>query len=789
MRITETRENRSSAEPRRASLFKPPDWSWLRFGEIGWWVIRDWVEPLLGPDGLRLEEWKSEGRLETVKSGEFRIVHRVDLPRGPVFVKHFLAPGLRAKVRQWIRRGKARNESKRARSLERIGVPTIEPIALGEQRRRGFLFENYLVTLAVEGALPLDAIVERSLKAPEEEASIARRIELVRELGRLTARLHNAGFLHHDFHPGNLLARIDEDGKLFLTLIDLDALRIKKRLKYRDVVENLALLNHYFWVRCSRSDRRRFLRTYLDERVGGPTDVDRLARDIERSTRAWAERLWTRWAKRGRGGNKYFEVLRSFRAKAVAARNLEIGFARRLVEDPEAPFRDPANRVIKDSRTTTVIEVDAEVGGIRRPLIYKRFNVRAWYEPILNLFRPARGLRAWQAGRHMASRGVPAPRDLMYLEQKWAGGIPSLPSVTYLLTIKAVPAMTLTDFLLNDFQRLGPDERRRVLRSLAEALGRLLRLLHDRSLSHRDLKGSNVLIEGDPLDRNVPRVSLIDLVGVSKIHPLPRNRRVQNLARLGLSVWETPGLSRSVALRFLKHYLPFSAAIAGYGNRSGPRPRSRSLECANGTPAAAGPWPELGLTDPRFSEIPSLLARRSPFEAWKSCAIVVNFGSDLRPADIIWSRRSWLVWPTPGVRPSSREATRSCPSSTPRRSATFPRPYERSAREKRSALGRAQVARTGGAVELGRVRRDERQSDRCLFAQRRRRLSFLPEVSPPGPAGSASFFHCRWRFENDLYVCWREARRGLEARGCARDHARLGSRSAALAGRGDRRVF
>lgn len=541
------------------SLFKPPDWLWRGFGEIGWWVLPEWSDSLLGPGGLKLEEWKRDGRLETVKSGEFRIVHRVELPRGPVYVKHFLTPGLRAKVRQWVRRGKARNESKRARRLENIGVSTIRPIALGEQRRRGFLLENFLVMPAVEGAEPLDAIVERALKSPESEGSIARRVELARELGKLTARLHNAGFLHHDFHPGNLLVRIDSEGRSFLTLIDLDALRIKKRLTRRDIVENLALLNHYFWVRCSRSDRRRFLTTYLAERREDAGSLDALAIDIERSTRAWAERLWTRWAKRGRGGNKYFAILRSRVAKGIASRDLDPAFARRLTDDPGLPFRSAERKVIKDSRTTTVIEINAAVGGVVRPLIYKRFNVRAWYEPILNLFRPARARRAWEAGRHFASRGVPAPNDLMYIERKWVAGIPSLPDETYLLTQKAEPAITLTDFLRNDFQSLSGAAKREALRSLAAGLGRLLRLLHDRSLSHRDLKGSNILIEDDPLAAAGPRLSLIDLVGVVKHHPLPRNRRVQNLARLCLSVWETPGLSRSVALLFLTHYLPWSA--------------------------------------------------------------------------------------------------------------------------------------------------------------------------------------------------------------------------------------
>ena len=70
------------------------------------------------------------------------------------------------------------------------------------------------------------------------------------------------------------------------------------------------------------------------------------------------------------------------------------------------------------------------------------------------------------------------------------------------------------------------------------------------------------MIEGDP-DAIRPSLSLIDLVGVRLISPLPRNRRVQNLARLLASLAEHPGWSRSDSLRVLLAYLPQHEAAAG----------------------------------------------------------------------------------------------------------------------------------------------------------------------------------------------------------------------------------
>ena len=144
-------------------MFKRPDWEWSQRGDVGWWFRAGWGELLLGPNGLRLDERRDQGRLTTVKSGPHRVVYRVDLPQGIFYVKHYLIPDWPAMLRQWVRRGKGRNEGRRSEDLALIGVPTITPIALGERRKWKFLFENHLVTLAISATTPLDEFVERQL--------------------------------------------------------------------------------------------------------------------------------------------------------------------------------------------------------------------------------------------------------------------------------------------------------------------------------------------------------------------------------------------------------------------------------------------------------------------------------------------------------------------------------------------------------------------------------------------------------------------------------------------------
>lgn len=543
-------------------LFHEPGWVWRRFGRVGWWVRRGWEQVLLGPRGLPLQEWRAQGRLETIKTGPHRVVYRASLPAGAVYIKHYKIPSWREMLRQWFRRGKGRNEAKRALRLASLGIPTITPIALGEQRKNKFLFENYLISPEIAGAVPLDEFVETHLQTRPFREQVRLRHALSVEVARLTARLHDARFVHQDFHPGNILVRETSAGTIELAMIDLDALRVRRRLTWRGARANLALLNHYFWCRSERSDRHRFLKAYLDFR-GHPRDkLENFALAIEQSTRCWAERLWRRWGRRCRGNNKYFRVHRAPGAWAVASRLLEKAEARAIAADPESIFSHSETRIIKHSRTTTVAETTLTVDGAPASVIFKRFNCKKALDPVFALFRPTRGWRAWQGGQHLASRGIPTPQNLLYIRRRADRSLLNplgiLAGCTYVATITAQPSSTLYDHIHADLAPLPACDRMRQTRRLARLLARAVRVLHERSLAHRDLKAANVLVI--PQENGAISLSFIDLVGVELRHPLPRSRRIQNMARLYLSLEKVPWATRTDALRFLKSYLAGSCS-------------------------------------------------------------------------------------------------------------------------------------------------------------------------------------------------------------------------------------
>src|SRR5262249_12894233 len=124
-----------------------------------------------------------------------------------------------------------------------------------------------------------------------------------------------------------------------------------------------------------------------------------------------------------------------------------------------------------------------------------------------------------------------------------------MPTTGYVVFEKIPDAPTLTEAL----DQLPATGRHRVVRAWAERLGRLLRLMHERQVSHRDLKAPNVLMSGmsDPL--NAEPV-LIALGGVEAGRAVRESVRVRALARLNASFLGSTTVTRTDRLRVLRAY-------------------------------------------------------------------------------------------------------------------------------------------------------------------------------------------------------------------------------------------
>jgi tRNA A-37 threonylcarbamoyl transferase component Bud32 len=341
-------------------------------------------------------------------------------------------------------------------------------------------------------------------------------------------------------HPGNLMVRLQGE-RIELFVIDLFAVRMRRTLDWHTARANLVILNRWFVLRASRSDRLRFWRAYCKlRRARGPSREEErvFALDLEQRTWISNRQFWKQRDRRCLATNRYYRRVASTAAIGHVVRDLDKETVRALFADPDEPFRRAGVKRLKDSRSATVVEW--ELAG--RPVIYKRFVITSWRDPWLALLRPTKALRSWISGQGLRERCLPTPRPLAILHRRRLG----LRRDGYLLMEKVENARDLQAYV-KDLERMPirdciHDKRQRI-----NQVARLVRELHRRHLSHRDLKAANVLL-------TEAECWMIDLVGIVRCSRLYRSRRVQNLARLHASFYQNRVLTLSDKVRFLRAY-------------------------------------------------------------------------------------------------------------------------------------------------------------------------------------------------------------------------------------------
>jgi tRNA A-37 threonylcarbamoyl transferase component Bud32 len=530
-----------------------------------WVVAAECRDFLLGPNGLRLGEWLQSGQAIAVKHGPHRTVYRVDLPVMNFYLKHNRVSDLRTWVRQLVRPSKAAMEFERAQAVAQRGIPTVTPLGLGEADRWG-PSENFLVTRSLDATEPLSTFIDQTL--PRLDAARQERVRrrLAVRLGEFLYQIHEAGIVHNDLHAGNILIRLQEEDCPQLFLIDLHGVKMGPSLNWSARRANLVVLSHWFMICASRTDRMRFWRSYMSARnpnleIRNPKQIQStqsqrksnwdLARDLE--ARSWKStlRLWRARESRYLASNRAFQPMQSKVARGHIIRGLDRLALAKIFDDPDEPFRRPGVKVLKHSPSSTVIEFNMRLNGAVGGVVYKRFRVKSWFQPLAAWFRRPAALRSWVFGQGLRECGLSTPRPLAVLFRRrwglfWEG---------YLLTEKISHAQELHQLVacLSEGALSGgdPSARQQSLRFYIDEVARLVRDLHRRQLSHRDLKAANILVD----QTASAKIWLVDLVGVRRHRRLSRRRRVRNLARLHASFFESTAITRTDKLRFLRTYL------------------------------------------------------------------------------------------------------------------------------------------------------------------------------------------------------------------------------------------
>lgn len=172
----------------------------------------------------------------------------------PLVVKQFHRPALPNRfIYTYLREPKASRAYRNALYLQQQGIGTPEAIAY-VLCGKGLLAESYLVTR--ESRLP-HLMREFTINyTPALD-------ELIRPFARFTARMHEAGILHLDYSPGNILWDKNPDyGKgdsaaepYVFEVIDINRMRVGRKVTLREGCESMRRI-------CAR---RSFFDVFADE--------------------------------------------------------------------------------------------------------------------------------------------------------------------------------------------------------------------------------------------------------------------------------------------------------------------------------------------------------------------------------------------------------------------------------------------------------------------------------------------------------------------------------------------
>jgi tRNA A-37 threonylcarbamoyl transferase component Bud32 len=507
---------------------------------------------LLSANGLPLAEWLANGSAQLVKEGRGRAVYRVSLAEGVIYVKVQKTAGPGRQVADLFRGSAARRQWNHGLQALELGVSTATPLACGEVRRFGLVHESFFVTEAIDRAVPLSRFVLEDLEAiPELERRRQRRVLLTR-LAQAVARVHEAGLRHGDFHAGNILVvaeELNDPNRPAIYLVDLTDAKFAEPLDWPDTRASLAVLLAEWFDRTSAGERRRFWREYLGHRPHLKPPPSHVAFDeLDRHARAHSRTIDRGRDRRCLRANRDFVAKRAASRRLHAVRELPQDVREELLSEPEQILAQAVQEPVKLSHTTAMGCLAWNIEGKSVRIGFKRCRPRNAWKAICDRFRSSRAMRNWRGGHALLARRIATARPLAVVESRRSGRSGSRESYLAVQWIEGTENLHLWGWRIAD---RPVRERLHLARRCAKSLGALLGRMHAKQISHRDLKGSNLLVAER---ENELRTWLIDTDGVTIRRRLSPRRLAADLARLATSVEAHPWVTRSIRYRFLRAY-------------------------------------------------------------------------------------------------------------------------------------------------------------------------------------------------------------------------------------------
>lgn len=206
-----------------------------------------------------------------VRQIDSRSTSRVELESLVIYLKRHGRPHWRERITPWLRLGKrlfgAEPEWNAIWQFHQLGIPTLEPIAFGQETGATFVATRELLARCDLKHWVRNCLDRRHPDGAWQSADFRLAVDHARRLAKMVSSMHRGGLHHQDLYLNHVLW-VGElaDGQPDLRLIDLGRVSRLGLFGRRWIWKDLAQLA-FSAAGVPRSVQLRFLRVYLGRRL------------------------------------------------------------------------------------------------------------------------------------------------------------------------------------------------------------------------------------------------------------------------------------------------------------------------------------------------------------------------------------------------------------------------------------------------------------------------------------------------------------------------------------------
>jgi tRNA A-37 threonylcarbamoyl transferase component Bud32 len=223
---------------------------------------RDFGKPASSKVIEKHAQYLAHSRKHIIKESENSIIttheRNSDVPRA-VCVKHYFYRGFKYLLKSAAIKTRALKSWIAGNGLLVRGIRTPVPLALAERKLGPFIYESFLITEWLPEVRELNDYIKY---INQQGLSFADKINFIQCVAATIRNLHEKGVYHADLKSTNILVREEGPRMWRFYFIDLERVKFKKNLTFRDRANNLAQINASIASCMTARDRLKFFRFY-----------------------------------------------------------------------------------------------------------------------------------------------------------------------------------------------------------------------------------------------------------------------------------------------------------------------------------------------------------------------------------------------------------------------------------------------------------------------------------------------------------------------------------------------